>query len=67
MKILVTGGAGFIGSNLIRLLLNQTGHQVLNLDKLTYAGNLHSLEDIADHPRYPFRQVDLVDADAVNG
>ncbi len=66
MKILVTGGAGFIGSNLIRLIVNQTDHEVLNLDKLTYAGNLHSVADVSDHPRYTFRQLDIVDAGAVS-
>ena len=65
MKILVTGGAGFIGSNLVRLLLRDTGHQVLNVDKLTYAGNLRSLDDIADNERYEFRQLDIVDAEGV--
>lgn len=67
MKILVTGGAGFIGSNLVRLLLRETGHQVLNVDKLTYAGNLRSLDDVADNSRYEFRQLDIVDAEAVAG
>lgn len=64
MRILVTGGAGFIGSNLIRLLVHQ-GHEVLNVDKLTYAGNLQSLDDIADAPNYRFSQTDIVDQAAV--
>lgn len=64
MKILVTGGAGFIGSNLVRLLVQQD-HTVLNLDKLTYAGNLQSLADIAAKPNYQFTQVDITDAAAV--
>ena len=58
-KILVTGGAGFIGSNLIRLIISQTPHQVLNMDKLTYAGNLDSLSEIAEDPRYRFLQADI--------
>jgi dTDP-glucose 4,6-dehydratase len=61
MRILVTGGAGFIGSALVRHLLNHGEHQVLNLDKLTYAGNLESLADVADHPRYRFLQADIAD------
>ncbi|TWC41536.1 dTDP-glucose 4,6-dehydratase [Pseudomonas sp. SJZ079] len=65
MRILVTGGAGFIGSALIRHLLNDTKHQVLNLDKLTYAGNLESLASVADNPRYQFLQADIVDQAAV--
>ena len=62
MKILVTGGAGFIGSAVIRHLINDTGHSVVNLDKLTYAGNLESLASISDSPRYVFEQVDICDA-----
>jgi dTDP-glucose 4,6-dehydratase len=61
-KILVTGGAGFIGSAVARHLINATDHQVLVLDKLTYAGNLDSLQTIADHPRYSFRRADILDA-----
>ncbi|QLC73409.1 dTDP-glucose 4,6-dehydratase [Pseudomonas sp. LPB0260] len=61
MRILVTGGAGFIGSALIRHLLNETEHQVLNLDKLTYAGNLESLASVAGNPRYQFLQADIGD------
>lgn len=64
-KILVTGGAGFIGSNLVRLLIEQKGVEVINLDKLTYAGNAASLSDIEKHPKYHFEQVDLCDADAL--
>ncbi len=62
MKILLTGGAGFIGSALVRHLINDTEHQVLNLDKLTYAGNLESLASVADHPRYRFVQGDIADS-----
>jgi len=65
MKILITGGAGFIGSNLIHFLINNTEHQILNVDKLTYAGNLISLKDIEDNPRYTFEQVDICDYDNV--
>ena len=66
MQILITGGAGFIGSALIRHLLNHTEHQVLNLDKLTYAGNLESLATVADHPNYRFVQADIADNVAVS-
>jgi dTDP-glucose 4,6-dehydratase len=62
MKILVTGGAGFIGSNLVRLLVKEKGAQVINLDKLTYAGNPASLVDLEDHPNYHFEQIDLSDS-----
>jgi len=59
---LITGGAGFIGSALIRHIIKNTGDQVINLDKLTYAGNLESLAPIADNARYTFKQVDICDA-----
>jgi dTDP-glucose 4,6-dehydratase len=64
MRLLITGGAGFIGSNLVRRMVSQ-GHEVLNLDKLTYAGNLNSLTDIERRSNYRFAQVDIVDAAAV--
>ena len=64
-KILVTGGAGFIGSNFIQLALGRPGVQVLNLDKLTYAGNLDSLQAVAGNPNYRFLQADLCDSAAV--
>ena len=66
MKILVTGGAGFIGSALIRFLIKHTHHEVVNVDKLTYAGNLDSLTECCDDPRYFFEQVDICDAAEVN-
>ncbi len=66
MRILVTGGAGFIGSALIRHLIGNTEHEVLNLDKLTYAGNLESLTSIATDTRYEFVQADIVDQATVS-
>lgn len=65
MKIIVTGGAGFIGSAVIRHIINSTNNIVLNVDKLTYAGNLESLVDVENNPRYSFKQIDICDADAV--
>ncbi|WP_165322555.1 dTDP-glucose 4,6-dehydratase [Rhizorhabdus phycosphaerae] len=65
MRILVTGGAGFIGSALIRHLIGETTHEVLNLDKLTYAGVLSSLAPVGNSPRYRFVQGDICDAELV--
>ncbi|WIX33811.1 dTDP-glucose 4,6-dehydratase [Salinicola sp. JS01] len=65
MKILVTGGAGFIGSAVVRHVIDDTQHSVVNVDKLTYAGNLASLGDAAHSERYAFEQVDICDADAL--
>ena len=62
MNILITGGAGFIGSALIRHLIGHTRHSVVNIDKLTYAGNLESLTSVADNPRYRFERADICDA-----
>jgi len=65
MNILVTGGAGFIGSELIRFLINNTTHNVLNIDKLTYAGNLASLDVISSDPRYSFKKEDITNRDRI--
>ena len=65
MRILVTGGAGFIGSNYVRLLLDETEDQVVNLDLLTYAGNLANLEGCQDNPRYTFARGDVADRPTV--
>lgn len=59
--ILVTGGAGFIGSAVVRFLINETNHRVINVDKLTYAGNLDSLSGISNDPRYFFERIDICD------
>lgn len=66
MRILVTGGAGFIGSALIRHLIQDTEHNVLNLDKLTYAGNLESLAEVESSDRYQFLQADIADRERVS-
>jgi len=65
LKLIVTGGAGFIGSAVIRYLIQQTNTIVINVDKLTYAGNLDSLAMIAHHPRYHFAQIDICDKQAL--
>ncbi|USU03387.1 dTDP-glucose 4,6-dehydratase (plasmid) [Sphingomonadaceae bacterium OTU29LAMAA1] len=65
MRIFVTGGAGFIGSALVRHLIENTDHEVLNFDKLTYAGTLSTVERVADSNRYRFVRGDICDAEAV--
>lgn len=64
-KILVTGGAGFIGSAVVRHIIENTQDSVVNVDKLTYAGNLESLESVENNLRYTFEQVDICDAKAL--
>lgn len=66
-KVLVTGGAGFIGSHVVRLLVNKyADYQIINLDKLTYAGNLENLKDVEGKPNYTFVKGDIVDAAFIN-
>jgi dTDP-glucose 4,6-dehydratase len=62
LRLIITGGAGFIGSAMVRYLLTTTEATVINIDKLTYAGNLDALTTVADHPRYHFVQADISDA-----
>ena len=64
-KLLITGGAGFIGSAVIRHIIHTTEYSVVNVDKLTYAGNLESLETIEQDSRYAFEQVDICDAEEI--
>ncbi len=65
MKIFVTGGAGFIGSAVIRHIINNTNDSVVNIDKLTYAGNLESLISISENPNYTFIQADICDSEKI--
>ena len=65
MNSFVTGGTGFIGSAVIRFLVNHSKHEVINIDKVTYAGNLESLIEIENNPRYRLETVDICDADGL--
>jgi len=65
MRLVITGGAGFIGSAVIRLLLRSTDHKILNLDKLTYAANLSSLDEVLPNSNYSFDKADICDAGAI--
>ncbi len=65
MKLLVTGGMGFIGSNFIRLALETTDYEIVNLDKLTYAANPASLDDISSNKRYNLVKGDICDREMV--
>jgi len=65
-NIIVTGGAGFIGSHLVcRLSKKYPNYHIINLDKLTYAGDLNNVKDVANEPNYTFIKVDIVDFDAI--
>ena len=64
--ILVTGGAGFIGSELVRYLICSSNHIVVNVDKLTYSGNLQSLESIENSDRYHFEKIDICDENLIH-
>lgn len=65
MRILLTGGLGFIGSSVVRRLISETDHVVLNIDKVTYAATHTSVQSVADSDRYQFAQIDIVDAEAL--
>lgn len=64
--IFITGGAGFIGSHVVRLFVNKyPQYQIVNVDKLTYAGNLENLKDVENAPNYKFEKADIVDYEAI--
>ena len=65
MRIIVTGGAGFIGSCFVRLALGNPALEIVNVDKLTYAGNLENLASVANHPHYRFIKADICDLDGL--
>ena len=65
MRILISGGAGFIGSAVIRHLINKTSHEVLNIDKLTYAGNLDSIKSVEKSDRYKFIKADICKSNSI--
>src|SRR5690242_12096377 len=65
MRILVTGGAGFIGSCFVRLALQNSAFDIVNVDKLTYAGNLENLTQVSDHPKYRFIKADLCELEGL--
>jgi len=67
MKILITGGAGFIGSAVVRYLIQNTNNSVINIDKLTYAGNLLNVSEVSNNPRYIFEQVDIANRCKLDG
>lgn len=67
MKILMTGGCGFIGSSVARFIINKTNYSLINIDKLTYAGNVESVQDISKNPRYIFEEFDICNQEKIRG
>ena len=66
MKIMVTGGAGFIGSALIRQIIAHSNHEIINIDKLTYAGNLDSLAEVINSPKFTNKIIDICDKELID-